>query len=93
MTDTDFADLAPNAAHLTAYDRARLGDYLRLLDAEASGADWEEVAQVVLGVDPQIDPKRCKRMYRSHLERARWVSAQGFADLAWQSTDGAPRRT
>jgi len=93
MTGTDFADLAPSVGHLTAYDRARLGEYLRLLDADASGANWEEVARVVLGVDPRIDPKRCERMYRSHLERARWVSGQGFADLAWQSTDGASRRT
>lgn len=92
MNDIAFSELAPTDSHLTAYDRERLGEYLRLLDAEASGAHWTEVAHVVLGVDPQNDPKRCKRMYESHLARAHWVSAQGFADMVWHSTITTDRR-
>ncbi|OYY77203.1 MAG: hypothetical protein B7Y43_12085 [Sphingomonas sp. 28-62-20] len=92
MNDIAFSELAPTDDHLTAYDRERLGDYLRLLDAEASGADWKEVAQVVLKVDPQNDRQRCKQMYESHLARARWISAQGFADIAWHPASYADRR-
>ncbi|WP_426257286.1 DNA -binding domain-containing protein [Sphingomonas sp. DC1600-2] len=91
MDDISFLEQAPTDSHLTAYDRERLGNYLRLLDAEACGADWKEVAHVVLGVDPQNDPKRCKRMYDSHLARARWISAQGFANLVWHSTSRTNR--
>lgn len=93
MNDIAFSELAPTVCRLTAYDRERLGNYLRLLDADASGADWKEVAHLVLGVDPQIDPKRSKQMYDSHLARAHWISAQGFAEFVWHLTDHADRRS
>jgi hypothetical protein len=93
MNDIAFSEQAPTDSHLTAYDRERLGSYLRLLDAEASRADWKEVAQVVLGGDPQKDPQGCKQMYESHLARARWISAQGFAELVWRATNHADRRS
>ena len=37
--DPDVADLAPTDARLTAYDQEHLVTYLRLLDADAEGAD------------------------------------------------------
>ena len=37
-------DVAPTESALTAYDRQHLNTHLRLRDAEASGADWQEVA-------------------------------------------------
>jgi hypothetical protein len=46
------------ADRLTPYDEARLCLYLRLLDAEAEGADWREVARIVLNRDPTGDPER-----------------------------------
>jgi hypothetical protein len=33
--------------------------YLRLLDADAEGADWREVAKVVLEIDPDEEAERC----------------------------------
>jgi hypothetical protein len=32
--------------------------YLRLLDADAEGADWREVARIVLHIDPDREPER-----------------------------------
>ena len=43
--DPHVADLAPDADVLTGYDQQHLVTYLRLLDAEAQGADWTEVAR------------------------------------------------
>ena len=37
---------------LTGYDEQHLITYLRLLDADAEGADWREVARIVLHLDP-----------------------------------------
>jgi hypothetical protein len=37
--DPDVADVVPSAPTLTAYDQEHLVTYLRLLDAEADGAD------------------------------------------------------
>ena len=41
------ADTPPTAGTLTAYDEEHLITYLRLLDADAEGADWAEVARIV----------------------------------------------
>jgi hypothetical protein len=56
--DPDIADEAPHAEALTPYDQEHLVTYLRLLDAEADGADWAEVARVVLHIDPVQGPER-----------------------------------
>jgi hypothetical protein len=37
------ADIAPSDPGLTSYDEERLMTYLRLLDADAKGADWREI--------------------------------------------------
>ena len=42
--DPDVADEAPTTSVLTGYDEEHLVTYLRLLDAEADGADAKEVA-------------------------------------------------
>jgi hypothetical protein len=49
--DTDIADSAPTVSVLTPYDHEHLITYLRLLDADADGADWREVARIVLHRD------------------------------------------
>ena len=49
--DPDVADIAPTDAVLTAYDEEHIITYLRLLDADAEGADWREVARLVLHID------------------------------------------
>ena len=44
----DVADTAPSDSALTVYDEEHVITYLRLLDADAQGADWREVTRVVL---------------------------------------------
>jgi hypothetical protein len=48
--------------------------HLRPLDAYAEGADWREVARIVLKIDPKKDPERAKRAWESHLSRAKWMT-------------------
>lgn len=82
MSETlDFKDQPPESSGLTAYDEAHLVTYLRLLDAEADGADWREVVSIVFGIDPARDPERSKRMHASHLARARWMTTTGYRCL------------
>ena len=42
------ADEAPDEPSITSYDELHFIHYLRLLDANAEGADWREVTQIVL---------------------------------------------
>ena len=75
------ADLAPNSSVLTGYDEQHLVTYLRLLDADAEGADWQEVARIVLHIDPELEPERARRAWDSHLGRARWMTENGYRHL------------
>ena len=42
-----------------------------LLDADAEGADWRQVARIVLHIDPDREPDRARQAFESHLARAR----------------------
>ena len=75
------ADLAPTAGVLTGYDEQHLVTYMRLLDAEAEGADWREVARIVLHRDPDRDPGGAKTAWESHLARAKWMTEGGYRHL------------
>jgi len=79
--DPKFSDLAPTADTLTDYDQEHLVSYLRLLDAEAEGADWTEVSRIVLQIDPVQEPDRARRVWESHLERAKWMMTHGYQHL------------
>jgi hypothetical protein len=79
--DPDVADTAPSDSVLTAYDEVHLSTYLRLLDAAAEGADWREVARVVLHLDPEQDSDRARRAFDSHLSRAKWMTEHGYRHL------------
>ena len=79
--DPKVADEAPSSSELTDYDCELLICYLRLLDTEAEGADWREVARIVLKVDPDREYIRAKRIYDTHLARARWMTEQGYRHL------------
>lgn len=79
---TEIADRAPNTPELTDYDRAHLVTYLRLLDAEASGAAWEEAAAVVLRADPGRARDAARLRYETHTRRARWMADAGYLQLA-----------
>lgn len=71
------ADTAPTEQLLTAYDMFHIAIYRRLLEADIYGEAWEEAARVVLGLDPKKDEARAKRIWASHLDRARWIAAKG----------------
>ena len=79
--DPDVADTAPSGPVLTAYDEEHLVTYLRLLDADAEGADWREVARIVLHLDPDPESDRARRAFDSHLARARWMTEHGYQRL------------
>jgi hypothetical protein len=73
--DPDVADTAPSDSVLTVYDEEHVITYLRLLDADAEGADWREVARVVLHLDPEQESDRARRAFDSHLARAKWMTS------------------
>ncbi len=75
------ADAAPTADTLTGYDEEHLITYLRLLDADAEGADWAEVARIVLQINPAQEPDRARRAFESHLARAKWMTMHGYQYL------------
>ena len=84
--DPDVADVAPNESVLTTYDEQHLVTYWRLLDAEAAGADWKEVARIVLHIDPDREPVRARNAFDSHLARARWMADHGYRHLLRSGT-------
>jgi hypothetical protein len=63
---TPVADAAPVEPFLTGYDMNHLVTYLRLLDADAEGADWREVARIVLNLDAENEPERTRQVWQSH---------------------------
>ena len=75
------ADEVPWSDSITPYDEAHLVVYLRLLDASADGASPNEMARIVLGIDPTKEPQRAERAVDSHLRRARWMSRVGYRQL------------
>jgi hypothetical protein len=82
--DPDVADVGPSDSVLTVYDEEHVITYLRLLDADAQGADWREVARIVLHLDPEQESDRARRTFESHLSRAKWMKEQGVpAPATW----------
>ena len=81
MNSREFLDAPPAEERLTEYDRAHLATYLRLLDAEADDAAWQEAVRVIFGLDPAKEPERAERVHASHLARARWMTEHGYRDL------------
>ena len=79
--DPDVADDAPTDDTITSYDEAHFVTYLRLLDAEADGAYWREVARIVLHRNPDDEPDRTHRCWQAHLRRAKWMTERGYRHL------------
>ncbi|MDH1270522.1 DUF2285 domain-containing protein [Rhizobium pusense] len=84
MTE-EFLESPPACDQFTDYDRINIKLYIRLLDAEADGADWIEAVKVLFGIDPVVDPARAKRIHDSHLARAHWMTTTGYKHLLRQS--------
>lgn len=74
-------DEPPLINAITPYDEAHFAVYLRLLDAKAAGVHWPVAAQYILGLDPERQPGRSKRIWRAHLIRAEWMTRQGYKHL------------
>jgi hypothetical protein len=79
--DPDVADTAPSDSVLTVYDEEHIITYLRMLDANAEGADWREVTRIVLHLDSDREPDRARKAFESHLLRAKWMSGHGYQQL------------
>ncbi|BCH34885.1 hypothetical protein MesoLjLc_68150 [Mesorhizobium sp. L-8-10] len=74
-------DEVPWSDNLTAYDNEHFTIYMRLLDASADDASEDEMAQLVLGIDPMREPERARMAVRSHLDRANWMVTTGYKEL------------
>jgi hypothetical protein len=85
--DPDVADDVPWSDRITPYDEQHFVTYLRLLDAEDEGADWREVARIVLHRNPAAEPDRTRRCWEKHLKRARWMTESGYRKLLLDSRD------
>lgn len=81
MSTLQFLDEPPTSLALTEYDRAHFKLYMRLLDAQADGADWQEAVRVLFGLDPKREPERARHVHDSHLERAHWMTEHGYQQL------------
>lgn len=83
--DPDVDDEAPTGDNLTLYDEQHFVTYLRLLDAKAEGADWKEVARIVLHRDSVADESLTYHCWQSHLNRAQWLSREGYRRILEQA--------
>ncbi|ESY89493.1 DUF2285 domain-containing protein [Mesorhizobium sp. LNHC229A00] len=80
-SNTPIADEVHWSDNLTAYDKAHFTTYMRLLDASADGASEEEMAHLILGIDPAREPERARKTLRNHLDRANWMVTTGYKKL------------
>jgi len=78
----EVANLAPSGPALTVYDEEHAVTYMRMLDADAEGADSREVSRIVLHVDPERDPDRA-RGHSTVISRGptKWASSIGYWQL------------
>ncbi|QPB24519.1 DUF2285 domain-containing protein [Rhizobium sp. 007] len=74
-------DGPPLTERVNDYDEVHSASYLRLLDADAEGADWREAVRIIFGIDPDVDPVCAKRIHETHLARARWMTEVGYRHL------------
>src|SRR5438309_831032 len=73
----ELADRAPTLDDFTPYDEAHFAVYLSLLHASAEGTSADEMCRNILRIDSAEEPVRAAAMLQSHLERARWLAANG----------------
>ena len=52
-----------------------------LIDAEDSGAEWQEVYEDAFGRKIGSNREEAKAQYEAHLKRARWMTKVGFRQL------------
>ncbi|MER9270453.1 DUF2285 domain-containing protein [Mesorhizobium sp. M0643] len=71
----------PWSDSITVYDKENFTIYLQILDASADNASEEEMAKLILGIDPVLEPVRARKALRSHLDRANWMVTTGYKEL------------
>jgi hypothetical protein len=81
MSNPELQDQPPASDTLTDYDRAHLKLYMRLLDADADGADWQEATHLLVGIDAGVESRRAEAVYQAHLARAKWMIDHGYRQL------------
>jgi hypothetical protein len=81
VTIPPFEDCPPQLDRVGPYDQRHLATYIRLLDAEAEGADWREAVSIIFGLDARQEPERAKCVHDSHLSRAHWMTEKGYRHL------------
>ena len=67
--DPDVADEVPWSDRITPYDKQHHVTYMRLLDAAAEGANWQEFSQIVLHRDPATEPERTRHCWEDSKAR------------------------
>ncbi|MDA7946078.1 MAG: DUF2285 domain-containing protein [Hyphomicrobiaceae bacterium] len=78
---SEFRDQAPSDEEITDYDRQCFKLYLILIDAEDSGAEWQEVYEDAFGTEIGENREEARAQYEAHLKRARWMTKIGFRQL------------
>lgn len=86
-SDPEVADDVPWSDKITPYDASHYVTHMRLLDAERDGADWQEVAQIVLLRDPVAEPERTYKCWEAHLKRAHWMTHTGYRRILANERD------
>ena len=71
----------PWSETLTDYDNTHFSLYLQLLSSSADNATEDDMARLVLGIDPAQEPDRARRTLRSHLDRVNWLMTSGYKEL------------
>ena len=74
---------------ITEYDNQHDETYIRLLDADKEGVSKDEMARLILCIDPAKEPDRDLRAVESQLARARWMTKVGYRHLAAGRYPGA----
>ena len=90
LLNPDVADRAPSDPELTTYDEEHAITYMRVLDADAEGADLREVARIVLHIDPDREPDRARQAFESRrtvLEEQGLLQQFHLSQSAWATTD------
>ena len=76
------ADTVPMVDEITDYDLAHLEIYRLLLVMAREGATDEALCLEVLNIDPTREPGRAREVLRRHLDRAQWMTIEGYRHLA-----------
>ena len=86
---SEVADEVPWSDGISEYDNRHVETYIRLLDADNEGLGKDEMARLILGIDPDSEPERAGKAVESHLARARWMTEVGYRHLAAGRYPGA----